>query len=129
MKYFNKIILMIQIFFLRKKWENFKKINDKYNKIVKKKRKFLAFIGEAEEDLVLNEDVILNFDKKIKYYQIKKSKLKIKLKQELFDFGLFEEGSNSELFLKFQKYNIKPEKVEFLKLILKEYIKSKSQYI
>lgn len=122
MKYFNSIILMIKISKLRKNWNNFKKISYKIRSLISEKKKFIIFIGNDSDDLIANEDILKKYDSEISELKKQKVKLKKKLTKFLFKFGLF--NNNEELFLKFSEYNIKPEKVEFLKEIRKEYLKS-----
>lgn len=124
MKIFQKIILSYKILKIRKIWCKFLNISKSLRSAEKKKESFIKIFIQDEEDKELNKNVLDKYDEKVNKLKSKRNKLRIKLDKILFNFGFFEENVYETLIVECADLGIKPIKIEFLKDILKYYIKN-----
>lgn len=124
MKIFQKIILSYKILKIRKIWCKFLNISKSLRSVEKKKESFVKIFIQDEEDKELNKGVLDKYDEKINKLKSKRNKLRTKLDKILFNFGFFEKSVYETLIVECADLGIKPIKIEFLKDILKYYIKN-----
>lgn len=121
LKKINDIKFKIDFFFLKRNFNKIKKYSEKLKKITTEKRKFRFFFIKDEEDEFLNNEVLKDFDKKIKKYNYKLFKFKIKLNKKLFKLG-FIDLNYIDIFY---KRNLSEENILLIKEIIKYKINEK----
>lgn len=121
LKIINDIKFKIDFFFLKRNFNKIKKYSEKLKKVTTEKRKFRFFFIKDKEDEVLNDEVLKDFDKKIKKYNYKLFKFKIKLNKKLFKLG-FIDLNYIDIFY---KRNLSEENILLIKEIIKYKIDEK----